>query len=207
MFLNRSDAGKQLAKKLAKYKSQKGVVLAVPRGGVVVASEVASELDWPMDLLLIKKLGHPKNKEYAIGAVSLFDKVVIPHEGVSTDYIENETRLIRERLIEMRQKFLGDAPLINLENQIVIVVDDGIATGNTIYAGIELLKMQRPQKIVLAVPVGPERVYELLKKQVDEIIVLEVAEIFYGVGQFYQDFTEVSDEEVINDLKKVNRYV
>jgi predicted phosphoribosyltransferase len=206
MFLNRTDAGKQVAQRLLDYKNQEGVVLAVPRGGVVIGFEVAKALDWPMDLLLIKKLGHPKNKEYAIGAASLTDKVIVPHSEVSDEYIENETRKVRERLKEMRFKFLGDQAFIQIEEKVVIIVDDGIATGNTILASIELLKKQKPKKIIIAVPVAPERAVETLRKEVDELIVLDVPESFYGIGQFYEDFTQVSDEEVINDLERINRY-
>src|SRR6266542_4386956 len=108
IFQNRNEAGKLLSKKLEKYKQEEGVILAIPRGGVVVAYEVAKALLWPMDLMLIKKLGHPRQKEYAIGAVSLTNRIVLPHAGVFDDYIDTETKLIRQRLKQMKELYLGD---------------------------------------------------------------------------------------------------
>ena len=203
MFLNRIDAGQQLAKKLKEYQHEQGVILAVPRGGVAVAYEVAKELEWPMDLILIKKLGHPKHKEYAIGAISLFDRIVIPHADVSDEYIESETKQVRERLMEMRQKFMGNKPLVDVKGKTAIVVDDGIATGNTIYAAIELLRKQNPRKIIVASPVAPQSTVSKLMMEADELIVLDIPEEFIGVGRFYEDFTQVTDEEVIHDLQKL----
>jgi predicted phosphoribosyltransferase len=203
MFLNRIDAGQQLAKKLKEYQHEQGVILAVPRGGVAVAYEVAKELEWPMDLILIKKLGHPKHKEYAIGAVSLSDRIVIPHADVSDEYIESETKQVRERLMEMRQKFMGNKPLVDVKGKTAIVVDDGIATGNTIYAAVELLRKQNPRKIIVASPVAPQSTVSKLMMEADELIVLDIPEEFIGVGRFYEDFTQVTDEEVIHDLQKL----
>jgi putative phosphoribosyl transferase len=205
MFLNRADAGKKLARRLGKYRKQEGVVLAVPRGGVAIGFEIAKELNWPMDLLLIKKLGHPKNKEYAIGAASLTNKIVIPHAEVLDEYVEKETREVRNLLLEMRRKFLQDQPLVDIKEKVALVVDDGIATGNTIFASIGLLKLQKPRKIIIAVPVAPKKLISLLEKEVDEVIALQVPDIFFGIGQFYEDFSQVSDEEVVLELEKISK--
>src|SRR6188474_514256 len=130
MFRDRIEAGILLAKKLKKYKNDKGIVLAVPRGGVPVAYAVARELNFPIELVLTKKIGHPGNKEYAIGAASLSDYFIVPHEEVSEEYIQKELLDIRRRLKEMHRKFMGDREPESLEGKTIIVIDDGIATGN-----------------------------------------------------------------------------
>lgn len=205
MFLNRTHAGRQLAARLEKYSGEQGVVLAVPRGGVTVAYEVAKVLGWPMDLLLTKKLGHPLHKEYAIGAVSLFDVEVLPHADVTNQYIESETATVRARLLEMRQKFLGDKPPLELKGKTAIIVDDGIATGHTMLASVMLLRRQEPAKIIVAVPVAPPDVVGKLGDKVDELVVLDTPRGFKGVGQFYEDFRQVTDEEVIADLRAIEK--
>lgn len=202
MFRNRTEAGKLLAARLKKYQNQPGVVLAVPRGGVPVAYAVARELDLPLDLVLTKKIGHPANKEYAIGAVSLTDFFVIPHTGVSQSYVTAEIVLIRERLEKMYRRFMGEREPENIAGKTVIVIDDGIATGNTILATVGLLRKNKPARIVIAVPVAPRSVVHKLSEVVDEVIVITEPEEFYGVGAFYENFEQVSDEEVLYYLDK-----
>ncbi len=202
-FNDRIDAGLQLAFKLKKYVIDPCVVLAVPRGGVPVAYTVASELNFPMQLVLTKKIGHPINKEYAIGAASLTDYFVIPHEYVTNDYIEHELAQIRLKLKTMYKRFMGDKEPQSLEGKTVIVVDDGIATGNTLLGTIQVLKKSKPGKIIIAVPVASENAIEKLSREVDEVIAVLVPEEFYGVGAFYEDFSQVSDEEVIFYLDRL----
>lgn len=149
MFRDRIHAGETLAKELEKYRRDAGIVLAVPRGAVPVAYVVAKEFGWPLDLLLTKKIGHPHNKEYAIGSVSLTDRLIIPHEGVSQSYIDHQTQQIRLRLKEMYKKFMGDKEPENLENKTVVIIDDGIATGNTLLSTIDMLKKCNPVKLSL----------------------------------------------------------
>ncbi|MGZ5134760.1 MAG: phosphoribosyltransferase, partial [Flavitalea sp.] len=132
MFRDRIDAGMLLAAKLARYKNDPGVVLAVPRGGVPVAYVVARELGFPIEVILTKKIGHPMNKEYAIGAASLTDYFILPHENVTEEYIEQELERVRSRLKEMYTRFMGDEEPQELQGKTVIIIDDGIATGNTI---------------------------------------------------------------------------
>ena len=204
MFRDRLEAGRQLAVKLKKYKNELGVVLAIPRGGVPVGFEVAKEIKMPLELVLTKKIGHPDNKEYAIGAASLNDYFVFPQEGFTKEYIENELIKIRSRLNEMSQKFMNNKTPISLKGKIAIIVDDGIATGNTLMATIPLLRKSFPKKIVIAVPVASQRSFYKLSKEVDEIVALLVPEIFHGVGEFYEDFEQVSDEEVNVFLDKIN---
>lgn len=203
MFQNRSEAGILLAERLRKYQNVPGVLLAVPRGGVPVAYEVAKELNMPLEIVLVKKLGHPLNKEYAIGAVGLKDMFVIPHENVTEFYIQNQVEKIRGRLQEMQKKFMGDREPSTLEGKTVIIVDDGVATGNTLLATIEIMKKQKPAKIIVAAPVVSRSAAYKLKQEADELIAVLIPESFYGVGSFYEDFTQVSDEEVLEYLQKL----
>lgn len=203
MFRNRTDAGTRLAEKLKKFKKEPGIIMAVPRGGVPVAYAVAKELNLPVELVLTKKIGHPLNKEYAIGAASLTDYFIIPHEGVTDHYIESELQLIRSRLKEMQKTLQADTLPENYEGKTLLIIDDGIATGNTILGTIKLLRKNRPGKIVIAAPVASEPAVEMLAKEADEVIVLLIPSEFYGVGAFYEDFRQVSDEEVMYYLDKL----
>lgn len=205
MFRNRIEAGLLLAAKLKKYKNEKGIVLAVPRGGVPVAYVVARELDLPIEVVLTKKIGHPMNKEYAIGAASLTDYFIIPHENVSEEYIEKELKQVRSRLKEMQQTFMGDKQPESLKGKTVIVIDDGIATGNTLMGTVNVLRKSDPAKIVIAVPVASRNAVQKLSKEVDEVVAVIIPEEFYGVGAFYEDFEQVSDEEVMVYLDKLNK--
>ena len=198
------EAGLMLAARLQKYKDKAGVILAVPRGGVPVAYAVAKELGLPVQLILTKKIGHPLNKEYAIGAAGLSDYFVIPHDNVTDDYIEEELTRIRTRLREMQKLFMGNKEPLSLEGKTVIVVDDGIATGNTLLGTINLLRKSKPGKIVIGVPVASGKAVEKLSKVADEIVSVLVPDEFYGVGAFYEDFQQVTDEEVKFYLDKLS---
>ena len=204
MFRDRLDAGRQLAVKLIQYKNEPGVILAIPRGGVPVAFELAKEFKMPLELVLTKKIGHPGNKEYAIGAASLYDYFIVPHENVTAQYIEEELVNIRSRLNDMSRKFIEGKLPIQLKGKTIIIVDDGIATGNTLMGTVNLLKKSNPKKIVIAVPVASKIAFYKLSKEVDEIVALLIPEIFNGVGEFYEDFQQVTDEEVIELLDKIN---
>ena len=203
MFKDRIEAGVLLAAKLKKYRNDTGVILAVPRGGVPVAYAVARELGFPIDVVLTKKVGHHMNKEYAIGAASLTDYFIIPHEKVSEQYIEQELKNIRIRLREMYKRFMGDKEPEKLEGKTVIVIDDGIATGNTILGTVHVLRKSNPRKIIIGVPVASDSAVRKLSKEVDEIVTVLIPEEFYGVGAFYEDFEEVSDEEVMFYLDRL----
>ena len=203
MFQNRIEAGLLLAAKLRKYKNDPGIVLAVPRGGVPVAYAVAKELGFPIEVILTKKIGHPMNKEYAIGAASLTDYFIIPHENVSEEYIQQEVERIRTRLKEMYKIFMGDREPESLEGKTVIVIDDGIATGNTLMGTVNVLRKSKPGKIIIGVPVASKSAIQKLSKEVDEVVAVLIPEEFYGVGAFYEDFEQVSDEEVNFYLDKL----
>jgi predicted phosphoribosyltransferase len=203
MFPNRKIAGQWLVNKLKAYQNSGTIVLAVPRGGVPVAYEIAKELNLPLEVILVKKIGHPLNKEYAIGAASLTDSFVVPHDDVTEWYVQNETERVRTRLREMKEKFLAGREPEEIKDKTVIVIDDGIATGNTLLATVKLLKQHHPAKIVIAVPVISKSAAEKLGPAVDELIALIVPDVFYGVGNFYNDFEQVTDEEVIHCLQSL----
>ena len=203
MFRDRIEAGLLLAAKLKKYKNDAGIVLAVPRGGVPVAYSVAMELGFPIEVILTKKIGHPMNKEYAIGAASLTDHFIIPHDDVSDQYVERELQHIRARLREMYKRFMGDKEPESLEGKTVIVIDDGIATGNTVLGTVNVLRKSKPAKIVIGVPVASRSAVQKLSKEVDEVVAVLIPDEFYGVGAFYEDFEQVSDEEVMFYLDKL----
>lgn len=202
MFKNRIEAGNLLAAQLSVYKSDQGVVLAVPKGGVPLAYVVAKELGFPMEIVFTKKIGHPKNKEYAIGATSLNDYFVIPHYDVSEEYIQEELKVVREKLQHMHDKFMADHKPENLNGKTVIIVDDGMATGNTVLTTISLIKKSKPVKIIVAVPVASQSAVQMVSKEADEVIVLMTPPDFSGVGIYYENFNDVSEQEVLLYLEK-----
>lgn len=199
-FYDRTEAGLALARELKPLCTNNCVVLAIPRGGVPVAAVVARELQAPLQVWLCKKIGHPLQKEYAIGAVTLTDAYLIPHEDVDEDYIESEIKAVRLRLQEMQQRF-GVAGAGSLKGKTAILVDDGIATGNTLMAAVRLLRQNQPARIIIAVPVAARQAQELLAPEVDELICLHTPGFFTGVGAFYEHFEQTSDEEVMELLK------
>lgn len=204
MFHDRIEAGLQLAAKLKKFKNEPGVVLAVPRGGVPVGYVVAKELGFPLELALTKKIGHPVNREYAIGVAGLTDYFIVPHENVSQGYIEMELLKIRKRLKEMNKRFLGDKKPEDFKGKTVIIIDDGVATGNTLLGSVHVLRKSKPGKIIIGVPVASKSAVNKLSKEVNEIIALQVPEVFHAVGSFYKDFEQVSDKEVMSYLDKLS---
>jgi predicted phosphoribosyltransferase len=208
-FIDRTDAGRQLAKALVRYKDQRPVVLALPRGGVPVAAEVATALDAPLDLILVRKIGVPFQSELAMGAVvDGAEPIIVRNEdviqlcGVSkTDF--NAVRDEQLAEIERRRKlYLGDRPHPKLAGRTVIVVDDGIATGATTRAALHAIRMRKPSKLVLAVPVSPTDTLKKLRGEADDIVCLEDYEEFGAIGLFYSDFRQVSDTKVIELLAR-----
>lgn len=200
MFKNRTAAGQLLAERLKQYQN-KALLLAIPRGGVPVALPIAKILHLPLALVLIKKIGHPNNKEYAIGAASLTDYFVTENSDVSETYIIAEIQKIRKRLNEMKDKFKHDFTSLTIKNKTIILVDDGLATGITAFHTAKLLRKYNPKKIILAVPVASLSAIELIQTVVDELVVLNASSFFQAVGLFYEDFKEVSDAEVIQQLE------
>jgi putative phosphoribosyl transferase len=206
LFQDRYDAALKLIPYLEKYKKERGVVLAVPRGGVPIGYYIAKNYNMPLELLLTKKIGHPWSSELAIGAVSLENYIIDERLNIPESYIRNEVMKIQESLHEKHKQFLGDRKPVDLKNKIIIIVDDGIATGNTILAAINLIREKQPKKIVVAVPVAPPETAKRIRSKVDDFICLYEPEEFYGVSQFYVNFPEVNDEQVIGLLKEANRF-
>ncbi len=207
MFSDRTDAGIQLSEKLKHHAKGNVVVLAIPRGGLPVAAIVAKALNAPLDVALTKKLGHPYNREYAIGAVSLNNVVLSNAVGITKSYIEEETKRIREVLKKRYQQYYKNREAQSLKDKTVIIIDDGIATGNTVMATVELVHKQEPEKVVVAIPVAPKLSITKLKDSplVDEVVCLSTPFNFHAVGQFYEKFYQVSDEEAISLLESVNQ--
>lgn len=207
MFKDREEAGLVLAKELQQYKGKEAVVLAIPRGGLPLGSIIAKDLQLPLDVALTKKIGHPYNKEYAIGAANLESHILNDITGVSISYIEEEIMRIRAVLKERYDQYYKNSKPQNLGGKTVIIVDDGIATGNTMLATIALVHHKKPDKIVIAIPVASPRTIEKLEgiAHVDEVICLFTPIHFRAVGQFYDNFFPVTDQEAITILEKSNK--
>lgn len=203
-FENRYDAAMRLAPQLIKYACEKAVVLAIPRGAVPMGYYIAKELNLPLDILLTKKIGHPSNPELAVGSVSMEGRVIDPRFTMDEDFIEQETLRIREMLKSRYIKFMGSRSSVELKDKTVIIVDDGIATGNTMLASVDLVRHHAPQKVIVASPVASPEAVLKLKKKADEVVCLYAPEDFMAVGQFYHDFSEVTDEDVIYFLNKLS---
>lgn len=201
---DRKEAGLLLSEKLEKYQDTDTLILAVPRGGVPIGYEIAKNLNLQLDIILSKKIGHPLNKEFAIGAVSLDSLLIDSHPEVSQAYIESEIKYLRELLQEKYALYMGNRKPIDVKGKNVIIVDDGIATGNTLLACINMLRKNNPKKIIVAVPVVPADMVPIFKQKADEFIYLMAPIDFGGVGRFYENFEQVNDEEVIRMLSIVN---
>lgn len=216
MFKNRGQAGQLLADKLKEFRNNnQAVVWAIPRGGVIVAKQISVILSLPLNIIIVKKLSAPGNPELAIGAIThngikYVDRELALRLGVEQDYLNQETERKKKEVEEREKKFQLSVFSNQLsDRKIIILVDDGVATGATVLAAIKYInqnkvttKDQRP-KTILAVPVIAKNSYNELKSQIDSIIALEVPESFSAVGQFYQEFPQVEDEEVAKLLAKL----
>jgi len=208
-FKNRSEAGQELARALSNYKDQSPVILALPRGGVPVAAEVAAALNAPLDLILVRKIGVPFQPELAMGAVvDGGAPIIVRNEDVirSAGIDEMEFKAVCDgELAEIerrRQRYLGSRECVNVTGRTAIVIDDGIATGATTRAALRATRMRNPKKLVLAVPVAPSESIVAMREEADEVICLEDHEFFGAIGFYYRDFRQVSDEEVIEMLDR-----
>lgn len=208
LYKDRVDAGKKLAKELSKYANRSDVlILALPRGGVPVAFEVAKELNVKMDVFIVRKLGVPGNEELAMGAISS-DNIRVLNEDVvrSFQIPERVINMVAEnelRELERRERaYRGDRPKPEISGSTVILIDDGLATGATMRAAASAIKIKNPAKIVVAVPTGAPDTCELFRREVDEVICVATPEPFYGVGAWYGNFSQTTDEEVCDLLNK-----
>jgi predicted phosphoribosyltransferase len=207
MFKDRVDAGKQLAERLKELLPdvKEVLVLGVPRGGVIVAAEVAREISAPLDVIIARKIGSPANAEYAIGAVGLdggviVDRAVVSRYGVSEAYIDAQAR--REKLeIERRlREYRGDSRPYQLEGKTVVVIDDGVATGLTMRAALRSIRARKPGRVIVALPVAPPDTVRALEEDADLLVVLLTPERFMAVGQWYDEFDQVADADVKRSL-------
>lgn len=205
IFKNRADAGKRLTEVLQKYRGQNTIIYALPRGGVVVGAEIAGQLDAPLDLLIVRKIGHPQNPEFAIGAVSESGETIFNQTesaNVNPDYLKQEKISQQAEARRRRLIYLQNKPSISAKGKTTILVDDGVATGLTMKAAILEIQKQQPKKIVVAIPVAPLETVKELATMVDEVVVLDSPENFTGaVGAYYEDFPQVMDKEVVKLLK------
>jgi putative phosphoribosyl transferase len=202
LFQDRREAGQALARELTSFKGSSNlIVLGIPRGGVVVGHEIAKALGAPIDVYITRKIGAPHNPELAIGAVAsdgtlIIDQQLVRRLGVDEDYIEQESNRQKDEISRRLSEYRGDRPNPQLAGKIVILVDDGVATGATTLATIRAIKAQDPRELILAVPVGPRDSIENLRQEVDKIVCLHAPEIFWAVGAFYNVFDQTSDAEV-----------
>ncbi len=208
-FKDRNDAGARLALKLKNYKDKEGtLVLALPRGGIVIGYEIASYINCPLDVIIIRKLGFPGNPELAIGAISengyvTLDEDTIAFYGISEEYIQEEIS-IQKALIERRVNLYRKGnTLQDFKGKIVILVDDGVATGATMKVAISTLRVEEIKKLIVAIPVAPLETTEELVRLTDELICLDTPYGFLSVGSYYQDFSQVTDNDVIDTLNRI----
>jgi putative phosphoribosyl transferase len=204
-FTNRTEAGQKLASALQGVADKDALVLAVPRGGVVVGYEVARALNLELDVIITKKIGAPGNPELAIGAVAedgfaLVDAALVSMVRAPKDYVEAETERQTAEIQRRLKSYRQNQPTPKIAGRQVILVDDGIATGSTLTAAIRSLKKRGAKTVTVAVPVGPPEVIRNLKQKADQVVCLFTPEPFYAIGEFYDDFNQTTDQEVIELL-------
>lgn len=207
LFKDRKEAGQLLADEIARHDLPDPVVLGLPRGGVPVAAEVATRLKAPLDIILVRKIGAPMQRELAVGAVVdggnpeiVRNESLIYQLGLSDEEFQSEVQRQLEVIEERRARWLGARERVPVKGKTAIVIDDGIATGATIRASVRALRRQEPKGVVIATPVAPPDTVEELQREADKVICLETPEPFGAIGYFYQDFSQVSDDEVSDIL-------
>ncbi len=214
MYRDRADAGRKLTHVLARYAGESPVIVALPRGGVPVAYEIAHALSAQLDIIVVRKIGAPGQHELGIGALvdgdhpeTVLNEELLRLIEVSREYLDRE---VKSELKEIRRRdalYRKGHPPIPLEGRTVLVVDDGIATGGSIRAALRGIKRRHPRKVVLAVPVASSETLKSLRAEVDDTVCLETPESFGAIGEFYYDFTQTSDEEVMNLLDRARREI
>ncbi len=206
-FANRVDAGKRLASELKNQIGKDAIVLAIPRGGVVVGYEIAKALNLPLDVIIPRKIGAPNNPELAIGAMTedgtiILDQNLVSYIGVSQDYLKEESERQKKEIGRRLKLYRGNEPYPKIQGKDVIIVDDGIATGSTMKAALASVRNRGAKSVIVAVPVGPPATIKELKTQADKVVCPYTPEYFQAIGQFYADFEQTTDEEVIQLLKQ-----
>ena len=210
-FANRVDAGRAMADNLCYLKSKDTVVLGIPRGGIIVGAEVARILGSEFDIVLTRKLGAPGNPELAIGAVSengdiILDKILAFEAGVGKEYIQEEKARQLVEILRRNKIYRKLCPKVPLKGKTAIIIDDGIATGATMQSALMAVRREEPKSVIAAFPVGTQDSITKLSQYADEIICLRLPDYFSAVGQFYLEFPQVSDEEIVKILENnINR--
>jgi len=203
MFQNRLEAGQLLAKKLSFFKkNRKAIVVAIPNGGIMTAYSIAKELELSLEIESVKKIRHPDNFNQVIGAVSTYGIEFDKNSGVTSAFFENDAATYTDLLLSKHDLFLGNRAVHSLTNRTVILVDDGIETGNTLSLAIRLIKTKNPSKIILAVPIAPKAVLDQFKTKVDEVICLQYMLANESLKDHYQQFKKVKDKTVIRLLRE-----
>ena len=209
IFADRGEAGRRLAERLVRFKAERPLVLALPRGGVPVGFEVAVSLDAPLDLILVRKIGAPFQPELAIGAVvdgehdeTVLNRDLVAALQIAEGYVERERAKQLEEIERRRRLYAAGRPRIDARDRTAIVVDDGIATGATMEAALGAVRRAGPRRLVLAVPVAPPDTIERLRPQVDEVECLLIPDYLGAIGTFYADFRQLSDGEVVALLEQ-----
>ena len=202
IFSDRAQAGRQLIPKLSYLKNQKNlVVLAIPKGGILVGKPIALALNTPLEVIISKKISAPLAPELAIGAVASTGEPVINEElaqrvGANDYYLKQQTEITKQEVVRREKEFRADQPPLNLKGKTVVLVDDGVATGSTVLLAIELVRQQEPQKIIVAIPVIAQESLDKIQQLADEVIYLEAPKLFFAVSQFYRDFSVLTDDQV-----------
>ncbi|MBI2631276.1 phosphoribosyl transferase [Candidatus Nomurabacteria bacterium] len=206
MFEDREEAGRLLARRLAEYRSKDAVVYALPRGGVVLGFEVARFINAPLDLIIVRKVGHPSNPEYAICAVTEKGKPIYnekEREALNPAWLDKEIIKEREEAKRRREKYLKNRKHYPARGKIAIVVDDGVATGLTLMVALRSIREEAPRELIVAVPVIPRDMADTFRALADKTVFLKEEEYYLGaVGAYYQNFPQVTDEEVIELLEQ-----
>lgn len=204
LFANREDAARRLAERLKRYRGQNPLILAIPRGAVPMGKILAESLGGELDVALVRKIGAPGNSEFALGSVAENGEVVIRewtrNAGVSADYIEREARRQLATLAERRRLYTPGRRAAGIEGRVVIVLDDGVATGSTLLAALEQARRGGPRRLIAATAVAPRKTLEGLARAADEVVCLASPEPFQAVSLFFDDFSQVSDREVVDIL-------
>lgn len=210
IFRDRSDAGRRLASHLVTYAHRDDIlVLALPRGGVPVAFEVARKLEAPLDVFVVRKLGVPGHEELAMGAIAsggvlVLNEDVVANLQIPEGVIQQVAAKEREELDRREHAYRNGRPAPQIPGRRVILIDDGLATGASMHSAVKGLRKQTPERVVIAVPVAARQTIEKLRPQVDDLVCVAVPEPFYGVGQWYEDFRQTSDDEVRDLLQQAH---
>jgi putative phosphoribosyl transferase len=210
VFEDRIDAGRKLAQVLSHLRGRDVVVLGIPRGGVVVANEVAKALGAPLDVVVTKKIEAPGEPEFALGAVTqegdvIMDRAAAESLGASAEYLDEQIRLKREEVRDRMERLRADAPYPALEGKVVVIVDDGIATGSSVSAAVMSVRKRNPKEVLIAVPVAPADAVQSLADDGTKVVCLETPGAFLAIGEFYRDFGQVEDLEVKRILSERSR--